>query len=253
MLGLMQDWPLLLPQDHRSCRDPARRPRGRHALGRRADPPHHLRRGPRARAAGRASGSSATASGSATASRRWPGTPGGTSRPGTASWASARSTTRVNPRLFPEQIAWIINHAEDRVMFIDLTFVPLLEKHRATSCRRSSAIVILTDARAHAGDRRCTNAVAYEDWIAEADGDFAWATFDENTAAGLCYTSGTTGDPEGRALFAPLQRAARPDGAACRTRMGICVARRRPAGGADVPRQRLGARLLRADGRARSW
>ena len=101
----------------------------------------------------------------------------------------------VNPRLFPEQIVWIINHAEDRVMMTDLTFIPLLEKlaDKLTSIER---YVVLTDA-AHMPKTTLRNAVPYEEWIAEADGDFTWAAFDENTAAGMCYTSGTTGNPKG--------------------------------------------------------
>lgn len=101
----------------------------------------------------------------------------------------------VNPRLFPEQIAWIINHAEDRLMMVDLTFVPLLEKlaERLPSIER---YIVLTDA-AHMPANSLKNAVAYEDWLAEADDDFAWVDADERTAAGLCYTSGTTGDPKG--------------------------------------------------------
>ncbi|HEY6258911.1 MAG TPA: long-chain-fatty-acid--CoA ligase [Xanthobacteraceae bacterium] len=101
----------------------------------------------------------------------------------------------VNPRLFPDQIAWIINHAEDRVLLTDLTFVPLLEKlaDRLGSIER---FVVLTDA-AHIPATSLRNAVAYEQWIGEVDDDFAWASFDENTAAGMCYTSGTTGHPKG--------------------------------------------------------
>src|SRR6476660_3387442 len=101
----------------------------------------------------------------------------------------------INPRLFPEQIAYIANHAEDRLMFLDTTFVPLMEKlqDKLPSIQR---YVILTDA-AHMPQTSLRNAVAYEDWIAEVDGDFTWATFDENTAAGMCYTSGTTGNPKG--------------------------------------------------------
>jgi 3-(methylthio)propionyl---CoA ligase len=101
----------------------------------------------------------------------------------------------VNPRLFPEQIVWIVNHAEDRVMMTDLTFIPLLEKlaDKLTSIER---YVVLTDA-AHMPKTTLRNAVPYEEWIAEADGDFTWASFDENTAAGMCYTSGTTGNPKG--------------------------------------------------------
>ena len=101
----------------------------------------------------------------------------------------------VNPRLFPDQIVWIVNHAEDRVMLVDLTFIPLLEK-LADKLPTIERYVVLTDA-AHMPQTSLKNAVPYEEWIAEADGDFAWKTFDENTAAGMCYTSGTTGNPKG--------------------------------------------------------
>jgi fatty-acyl-CoA synthase len=101
----------------------------------------------------------------------------------------------INPRLFPEQIVWIINHAEDRVMMVDLTFVPLLEKI-ADKLPTIERYIVFTD-RAHMPATTLRNAVAYEDWIAEVDGDFAWKEFDESTAAGMCYTSGTTGNPKG--------------------------------------------------------
>jgi fatty-acyl-CoA synthase len=101
----------------------------------------------------------------------------------------------VNPRLFPDQIAWIVNHAEDRAMLADLTFVPLLEK-LSDKLPTIERFVVLTDA-AHMPRTSLKNAVPYEEWIAEVDGDFAWRAFDENTAAGMCYTSGTTGHPKG--------------------------------------------------------
>ncbi len=101
----------------------------------------------------------------------------------------------INPRLFPEQIVWIINHAEDRVMMTDLTFLPLLEKI-ADKLPTIERYIVFTDA-AHMPATSLRNAVAYEAWLAEADGDFAWKEFDENTAAGMCYTSGTTGHPKG--------------------------------------------------------
>jgi fatty-acyl-CoA synthase len=101
----------------------------------------------------------------------------------------------VNPRLFPEQISWIVNHAEDRVMLLDLTFVPLVEK-LAETFKPVERYVVLTDA-AHMPATKLRNAVPYEEWIAEVDGDFSWKSFDENTAAGMCYTSGTTGNPKG--------------------------------------------------------
>jgi fatty-acyl-CoA synthase len=101
----------------------------------------------------------------------------------------------VNPRLFPDQIAWIVNHAEDRVMMVDITFVPLVEK-LADKLKSIERYVVLTDA-AHMPPTTLKNAVPYEEWIAEVDGDFAWKSFDESTAAGMCYTSGTTGNPKG--------------------------------------------------------
>ena len=101
----------------------------------------------------------------------------------------------VNPRLFPEQIAYIVGHAEDRVLFTDLTFVPLLEK-LADKLPTVERYIVLTDA-AHMPQTSLKNAVAYEDWIAGFDGDYAWKEVDENAAAGMCYTSGTTGNPKG--------------------------------------------------------
>ena len=101
----------------------------------------------------------------------------------------------LNPRLFPEQIAWIANHAGDRMMMTDLTFVPLLEKLQE-HLPLVEKYIVLTDA-AHMPQTTLKNAVPYESWIAEVDADFAWTSFDENTAAGMCYTSGTTGNPKG--------------------------------------------------------
>jgi fatty-acyl-CoA synthase len=101
----------------------------------------------------------------------------------------------VNPRLFPEQIVWIMNHAEDRLAFVDLTFVPLLEAI-ADKLPTVERFVVLTDS-AHMPATKLKGAIAYEDWISASDGDFRWAEFDERTAAGLCYTSGTTGNPKG--------------------------------------------------------
>lgn len=101
----------------------------------------------------------------------------------------------LNPRLFPEQIAWIMNDAEDKMLFVDLTFVKMIETI-APNVPSLEKIVILTD-DAHMPETTLTNAVSYESYIADVDGDFVWHKFDENTAAGMCYTSGTTGDPKG--------------------------------------------------------
>lgn len=100
----------------------------------------------------------------------------------------------VNPRLFPDQIAWIINHAEDRFLVVDLTFLPIVEKIRP-QLATIEKIIVLSDA-AHLPESSL-DLVPYEEWLAESDGDFAWAELDENAAAGMCYTSGTTGNPKG--------------------------------------------------------
>jgi fatty-acyl-CoA synthase len=101
----------------------------------------------------------------------------------------------VNPRLHPTQIAYVLNHANDRALFVDLTFLPLVEAiwEQLESVRH---LVILTD-RAHMPETTVAGALCYEDLLAAHDGDYEWPTFDERTAAGICYTSGTTGNPKG--------------------------------------------------------
>jgi len=101
----------------------------------------------------------------------------------------------VNPRLFPEQIAYIINHAEDDYLFTDTTFLPILEaiQDKLPTIKK---FFVLTDS-ANMPETTLRDAVCYEDWLNQYDSDFDWVKFDENTAAGLCYTSGTTGNPKG--------------------------------------------------------
>ncbi|MCK5748809.1 MAG: AMP-binding protein, partial [Oricola sp.] len=100
----------------------------------------------------------------------------------------------INPRLGPENAAFVINHAEDAYLFYDLTFAPLaaaLKPHLKTVKRYG----VLTDSD-HAGDAG-KDALIYEDMVAEGVEAFDWPDFDENTAVAMCYTSGTTGDPKG--------------------------------------------------------
>ena len=101
----------------------------------------------------------------------------------------------INPRLFPEQLVYIINHAEDRWIFVDLTFLPLLE---AIQDQISSVegFIIMADA-ANMPETSLKNVICYEDLIDSASDELEWPTFDENSAACLCYTSGTTGNPKG--------------------------------------------------------
>ena len=101
----------------------------------------------------------------------------------------------LNPRLFPEQLVYIINHAEDRIILTDLTFLPILEAIQ-DKLPTVARYVVLTD-DGHLPPTRLKGAVSFERWIDGQPADCAWGGFDENTAAGLCYTSGTTGNPKG--------------------------------------------------------
>ncbi|WP_395689419.1 long-chain-fatty-acid--CoA ligase [Aestuariivirga sp.] len=102
----------------------------------------------------------------------------------------------LNPRLFESQLSYIINHAEDQWIFIDLSFVPLFEALQ-DSLPRVKGFVILTDEAHMPASTRLRNPVCYETLLADGDEAHAWPEFDENTACGLCYTSGTTGNPKG--------------------------------------------------------
>ena len=101
----------------------------------------------------------------------------------------------INPRLFAEQLAYIVNHAQDQVLLVDLTFVPLAEK-MAASWPSVRHYVVMTD-RAHMQATSLPNVLCYEDIVAAETPELEWPVFDENTAAALCYTSGTTGNPKG--------------------------------------------------------
>ncbi len=101
----------------------------------------------------------------------------------------------VNPRLFKEQLAYVINHAGDRVIFLDLTFVPLLESI-VDELPEVEQYVILTD-RDHMPETTLPNVRCYEELLDSVNSDYQWPTFDENSASSICYTSGTTGNPKG--------------------------------------------------------
>ena len=194
MLGLMQDWPLLC---HRIIDHAATNHGGRAVITRSIEGPIHHTNYAEIRARAMRVAQQLDRDGIALGDRV-----------ATLAWNTWRHLESwygilgigaiyhtINPRLFPEQIAWIINHAEDRVMMTDLTFLPLLEKI-ADKLPSIERYIVFTDA-AHMPATPLRNAIAYEEWLAEADGDFAWKDFDENTAAGMCYTSGTTGNPKG--------------------------------------------------------
>ena len=101
----------------------------------------------------------------------------------------------VNPRLFPEQLTYIINHAENKYLFIDLTFVELVESLEE-SLEGVEGFIILTD-KDNMPETKLKNVICYEELIKEESEEFSWPDFDENTASSLCYTSGTTGNPKG--------------------------------------------------------
>lgn len=105
-------------------------------------------------------------------------------------------THTINPRLFPEQIIYIINHAADRFIFVDLTFVPLLEAV-AEHIINVEGIVVLTDKAHMPTSTKLSNLLCYEDLIADMPSTFEWPLLDDNSGAALCYTSGTTGNPKG--------------------------------------------------------
>ena len=194
MLGLMQDWPLLC---HRIIDHAAAHHGGRQVISRSVEGPIHTTTYGEIRARALKVAQRLARDGIGTGDRV-----------ATMAWNTGRHLESwygilgigaiyhtVNPRLFHDQIVWIVNDAADRVMFVDLTFVPLLEK-LAPALPTVERYIVFTDA-AHMPQTTLRNAVAYETWLDEADGDFTWAQFDENTAAGMCYTSGTTGNPKG--------------------------------------------------------
>lgn len=102
----------------------------------------------------------------------------------------------VNPRLFAEQIAWIVNHAEDKVLMFDLSFLPLVEQI-ASQLGTVETFVLMTDKAHMPAQTPLANLLCYEDLVNSHSDQYQWPLLDENAASSLCYTSGTTGNPKG--------------------------------------------------------
>ena len=109
---------------------------------------------------------------------------------------SGRVLHTLNPRLHPEQLAWIINHAEDEALCFDMTFLPLV-KAVAAKLPTVKRFIALCDADKLPADSGIPNLQSYETWIGAHSDQYVWPAFDENLASSLCYTSGTTGNPKG--------------------------------------------------------
>ncbi|KAB2876868.1 MAG: fatty-acid--CoA ligase [Burkholderiaceae bacterium] len=138
---------------------------------------------------------------------------------------SGRVIHTINPRLAPEQVAWIANHAEDQVLCFDLTFLPIV-KGVWQHCKTVKHWIALCDADKLPADTGVSGLRSYEAWIGDEPGDYEWPQFDERSAAALCYTSGTTGNPKGalyshRSTLLHAYAAALPDGMGISAREAI--------------------------------
>jgi fatty-acyl-CoA synthase len=102
----------------------------------------------------------------------------------------------INPRLFPQQVAWIINDAEDKVLLVDVNIFPLIDK-LAAMLPTVKHVIVMTSREHMPKESSIPNLLCYEELLAAEDGNYEWPVFDENTAASICYTSGTTGNPKG--------------------------------------------------------
>ncbi len=108
---------------------------------------------------------------------------------------SGRVLHTLNPRLHPDQVVWIANHAEDQILFFDMTFLPLVQAVHA-KCSSIKHWVVMCDEDKLPKDSGIPNLTTYEALIAGSSTQFEWPQLDENTASSMCYTSGTTGNPK---------------------------------------------------------
>ena len=108
---------------------------------------------------------------------------------------SGRVLHTLNPRLHPDQVVWIANHAEDQVLCFDASFLPIVQAVHAR-CTTIKHYVMLCDADKLPQDTGVPNLISYEAWIAKQSSSYSWPAFDENSASSMCYTSGTTGNPK---------------------------------------------------------
>ena len=131
----------------------------------------------------------------------------------------------INPRLHPDQVAWIVNHAEDQLLCFDLSFLPLVQAIHAR-CPAVSQWIALCDADKLPVDSGIPKLLSYEAWIGGASEHYDWPTFDENMASSMCYTSGTTGNPKAalyshRSTLLHAYAAALPDAMAISSRDAV--------------------------------
>jgi acyl-CoA synthetase (AMP-forming)/AMP-acid ligase II len=194
MQGLMQDWPLLVPTilDHARLNHPEREIVSRSVEG----PIHRYTYQDlhgRAKRCAKALSRLGVRQGEVVATLAW-----NTHRHMEA-WYGIMGIGAVchtlNPRLFADQLVYIANHADDRYLLLDLSFVGIAEAI-AARCPTIKGYVIMTD-RAHMPVTNLPNTLCYEELLAAEDENFDWVAVDERAAAGMCYTSGTTGNPKG--------------------------------------------------------
>ena len=133
---------------------------------------------------------------------------------------SGRVLHTVNPRLHPDQLAWIVNHAEDEVFAFDMTFLPLV-KAVAAKLTTVKHFIALCDADKLPADSGIPNLISYEAWIGAQSDVYQWPEFDENLASSMCYTSGTTGNPKG-VLFSHRSTMLHAMAGAATDVIGIC-------------------------------